>query len=92
MATAAGLISPGLVSLVKRAQRVREEMDQSKSEKINITNNRYDVSTFPRRNGKKTQRLRDSYFGLFRMKHFPKNSACKLYKCKVEQDFSEIEN
>ena len=43
MASAAGLLSPGLVSLVKRAQKVRQEMDgngysqgYSSSESINI--------------------------------------------------------
>ena len=36
MAVAAGLLSPALVSLVKRAQKVRQEMDYySSSETIN---------------------------------------------------------
>lgn len=47
MATAAGLISPGLVSLVKRAQQLRNEMEENKV----ITIGSYDFNTFPRKNG-----------------------------------------
>lgn len=50
MATAAGLISPGLVSLVRRAQQLRDEMEEHKTEVINIGS--YNFNTFPRKNGK----------------------------------------
>ena len=47
MATAAGLTSPGLVSLVKRAQKLREEMDEKPQKLIAM-----DSNSLPRKNGK----------------------------------------
>ena len=45
MASAAGLLSPGLVSLVKRAQKVRQEMDGYSSSAESLV--------YPQTNGKR---------------------------------------
>ena len=47
MATAAGLLSPGLVSLVKRAQKLREEMDEQPTKLVAM-----DANSLPRKNGR----------------------------------------
>merc|ERR1712203_4982 len=46
MASAAGLLSPGLVSLVKRAQQLREEMDEQPTKLVAM-----DANSLPRKNG-----------------------------------------
>ena len=50
MATAAGLLSPGLVSLVKRAQKLREEMDEQPTKLVAM-----DANSLPRKNGRHFQ-------------------------------------
>ena len=52
MATAAGLLSPGLVSLVKRAQKLREEMDEQPTKLVAM-----DANSLPRKNGRHFQSL-----------------------------------
>ena len=47
MASAAGLLSPGLVSLVKRAQQLREEMDEEPTKLVAM-----DANSLPRKNGR----------------------------------------
>ena len=48
MASAAGLLSPGLVGLVKRAQQLREEMDEKPTKLVAM-----DANSLPRKNGKR---------------------------------------
>ena len=48
MASAAGLLSPGLVSLVKRAQQLREEMDEKPTKLVAM-----DANSLPRKNGRR---------------------------------------
>ena len=48
MASAAGLLSPGLVSLVKRAQQLREEMDEEPTKLVAM-----DANSLPRKNGRR---------------------------------------
>ena len=54
MAFAAGLTSPGLVSLVKRAQKLRKEMDHDASVSVVVVNNLSKTS------GESVWRLRDN--------------------------------
>ena len=52
MASAAGLLSPGLVSLVKRAQQLREEMDEEPTKLVAM-----DANSLPRKNGRQKVNL-----------------------------------